>query len=267
MGSEKTSFGQLLTDYLFVVGETETHLADEIGLSLNKVSAAIHGKYRLKRDHFDRVVIALTNWGMQLTEEERADLLAAWRRSTRKVAHGDAWMYRDAVGHEPIVIGGGVAATLSNMPAEEDPAASARLALAQGLGRVYDRILDQGCEGLLMAIAQSPDSQEKVERLQALEILNDRVARFAQQNHLTEVASSARVWATLARLTAKSVWGHLAAPGTPTPAANETVVLVDFMDDAELMGILGLQPGWTPDLKVIDPDPDLKATDLGEWLS
>ena len=31
----------------------------------------------------------------------------------------------------------------------------------------------------------------------------------------------------------------------------------------ELMGVLGLQAGWTADVKRIDPDFDLKATDPG----
>ena len=31
-------------------------------------------------------------------------------------------------------------------------------------------------------------------------------------------------------------------------------VLLDFMDDAELMGLLGLEPGWTADLKGTDEE-------------
>jgi hypothetical protein len=144
---------------------------------------------------------------------------------------------------------------------DQGEAASARLAFAQVLGRVYDRILEQGCEPVIMAIAQRPDSLEKVQRLQALEILNRRVGQFAEREDVPEVAESAHAWTTLARMCAKTVWRNL-AKGASVPAPNETAVLVDFMDDAELMGILGLEAGCTADLKRIDPALDL-TTDEG----
>ena len=82
MSSTTSPFGQLLQAYLFFVGMTETQLAGEIGLSLNKVSAAIHGKYRLKRDHVDRIVAELTKRGVNWTEADRAEFLAMWRSGT-----------------------------------------------------------------------------------------------------------------------------------------------------------------------------------------
>ena len=148
------------------------------------------------------------------------------------------------------------------MAVERGDSASARLAFAQVIGRIYDRILEQGCEAVIIAIAQRPDSAEKVQRLQALEILNRRVEQFAEQHNLPEAAMAGRLWATLAMLSAKTVWGHLSATA-PMPVHSDTVVVVAFMDDHELMGILGLQAGWTPDLKRIDPDLDLTTTDLG----
>jgi len=39
------------------------------------------------------------------------------------------------------------------------------------------------------------------------------------------------------------------------------------MDASHLMDSLGLQAGWPTDVKRIDPDLDLKATDLDEGLS
>ncbi len=161
------------------------------------------------------------------------------------------------------------ARTVPSMPAEHDgDAVSARLAFVQVLGRVYDRILEQGCEPVLMAIAQRPDSLEKLQRFQALGILNRNVELFAGQHGVPEVTRSARAWATLATLCAKRVWRNLSAiEGAPVPDPDENAVLVDFVDDAGVMGVLGLQAGWTPDLKVIDPDLDLKATDLDEGLS
>jgi hypothetical protein len=152
------------------------------------------------------------------------------------------------------------------MPAED--AAAARLAFAQVLGRVYDRLFEQGCEPVIKAIAQRPNSSDKLQRFQALEILNRRVEKFAEEHDVPEVAASAHVWTTLARLCAKTVWRNLSATeGASVPAPNETSVLVGFVDDAELMGILGLQAGWPPDVKRIDPDLDLTATDLDGGLS
>src|SRR5438128_1246244 len=74
MATEPSRFGQLLKGYLFFAGKTEADLASVIGISPNKLSAAIHGKYRLKRDHVDRTVIEL-----KLTQEESAKFLEAWQ--------------------------------------------------------------------------------------------------------------------------------------------------------------------------------------------
>jgi len=140
------------------------------------------------------------------------------------------------------------------------------LAFVQAIGRVYDRILDQGCEALLMAIVERPDSMQKVQRLQALEILNRRVEQSAEEHNLPDMAKDARVWSTLFRLTAKAVWSNLGT-GAAMPSPNEMVVVIAFMADGELMGVLGFQPDWDADLKGVDPDLDLKATDLDEGLS
>jgi plasmid maintenance system antidote protein VapI len=83
MSSTTCLFGKLLQAYLFFVGMTETQLAAAIGISLNKVSAAIHGKYRLKRDYVDRILAELSKRGVGLTEEDHAELLNAWSQSMR----------------------------------------------------------------------------------------------------------------------------------------------------------------------------------------
>jgi hypothetical protein len=82
MATEPNPLGRLLKDYLFLLDKKETHLAEAIGLSPNKVSAAIHGRYRLKRDHFDSIVTTLADWKIRLTEKDHAELLDAWRSST-----------------------------------------------------------------------------------------------------------------------------------------------------------------------------------------
>jgi plasmid maintenance system antidote protein VapI len=79
MASETSRLGQLLKGYLFLVGKTETDLANEMGLSRSRLSAAIHGTYRLKRDHIDSIVAAFTQWERPLTEESSVELLEAWQ--------------------------------------------------------------------------------------------------------------------------------------------------------------------------------------------
>ncbi len=74
MATEPSRFGRLLKGYLFFAGKTVTQLALAIGVSPNKLSAAIHGKYHLKRDHVDLIVAEL-----QLTREDSAEFLKAWQ--------------------------------------------------------------------------------------------------------------------------------------------------------------------------------------------
>lgn len=89
MAGQDSAFGRLMKDFLFFVGKTETELSAEIGLSLNKVSAAMKGRYQLKKDHLDRLVEALTKWGVVLTDEDRAQLLALWWLSVDDAAISD----------------------------------------------------------------------------------------------------------------------------------------------------------------------------------
>lgn len=77
MRSEDSAFGQMLRGWLFFMGKTETDLANDIGLSLNKLSAAIHGSYRLKRDYIERIAQTL-----ELTGEDYEELVEAWTAST-----------------------------------------------------------------------------------------------------------------------------------------------------------------------------------------
>src|SRR6266496_2620260 len=83
MATEPSPLGRLLKDYLFFLDKKETDLAEAIGLSPNKVSAAIHGRYRLQRDHVERAMSAVAAWGLHLTDEAHDELLLAWRSSVK----------------------------------------------------------------------------------------------------------------------------------------------------------------------------------------
>lgn len=148
--------------------------------------------------------------------------------------------------------------------------AAARFAAFQALSRVFQYLDSEKCESLLLAIGNRPDSLEKVQRFQVVEILNGRVQETAQEYHQPKAASRAKLWTVAAHAGANAVWKRLHAADVrpPLPSIDEVEVelLIDFMNDAELMGILGLQAGWTPDLKKIDPDLDLKSTDTGLGL-
>ena len=54
----------------------------------------------------------------------------------------------------------------------------------------------------------------------------------------------------MAEAAAKATWQRLGKNPSTFTSADEVgpEVLLDFMDDAELMGLLGLEPGWNPDL-------------------
>jgi hypothetical protein len=150
--------------------------------------------------------------------------------------------------------------------------ANVLLAFYQALNRVSERLSPETCEALLDALDKRPDSIEKFHLFHAVGLLAGAIADdlFAEFGH--QGAYLARYWTTEANLRASGVWRRLYGGaevwGAPRmPSVNDHSVLADLVDDAELMGILGLQPGWTPDLKQIDPDLDLKATDLDEGLS
>lgn len=148
------------------------------------------------------------------------------------------------------------------MSAEHAGGAAARFAFAQLLGRVYDRTLAGGWEAVITAIAQRPDSMEKLQRFQALQILNHRIETFAEHHGEDEVAGSARVLVVLSRLCAKKVWTRLKyEPVAPVPTPDETAVLVAFMADKELMDALGVD---TANVKQIDAGIDMTPT--GETL-
>jgi len=60
----------------------------------------------------------------------------------------------------------------------------------------------------------------------------------------------------MAEAAAKATWQRLGMSADTFVPADEVgpEVLLDFMDDAELMGLLGLEPGWTADLKGTDEE-------------
>jgi hypothetical protein len=136
-------------------------------------------------------------------------------------------------------------------------------AALQALGRVFQALDRENSQGLLLAISRRPDSPEKVQRFQAVEVLSRRMLAAAQEHHRTVGAEWASMWANVAEAAAKATWQRLGgSAGAFTPAdQGGPEVLLDFMDDAELMGILGLEPGWTADLKQADKELDLKSTD------
>ena len=140
---------------------------------------------------------------------------------------------------------------------------AAQLALYQAQNRTLNRFSPQTSELLLFTIAERANTPEKVHRFQAVEIFNRAIADHAEKTHRPVAASVAHSWATVAQVGSQETW-RLLYGEIPMPAPDIGAVLVDFMNDPELMGILGLQAGWTPDLKVIDPDLDLKANDLGD---
>jgi len=83
MATDPSPLGRLVKDYLFLLDKKETDLAKAIGISPNKMSAAIHARYRLRRDHVDRMVCVVAEWGFPLTDERYEELLQAWRSSVK----------------------------------------------------------------------------------------------------------------------------------------------------------------------------------------
>jgi hypothetical protein len=127
------------------------------------------------------------------------------------------------------------------------------------LGRVF-RALDRvNTQTLLLAIGQRPDSVEKVKQFQAVEVLSRRMLEVAQEARRPVGAEWAQLWATMAHAAAGAVWDRLGMTKEYPLAAPDQIdamVLIDFMNDAELMGILGLEAGWTPDLQRADTELD-----------
>ncbi len=81
MASKPSRFGRIIKGYLFAVGMTEKELSAKIGLCLNKLSAALHGKYHLSREHLDLTLAVLADRGVHLHDEACDELLDAWSES------------------------------------------------------------------------------------------------------------------------------------------------------------------------------------------
>lgn len=159
------------------------------------------------------------------------------------------------------------------MPTNGMADANALFAFSQALGRVVDRITPETAKSLLTAIDTRADSLDKLHRYQAVEILTLQIYENLYEICGPEVACVAHSWATSAQEHGRRVWERLHGdtaiddywerlhhyPVMPSP--DDYPVLVDFVDDVELMGLLRLEAGWTPDLKQIDPDLDLTSTD------
>ena len=157
------------------------------------------------------------------------------------------------------------------MSADNIADANALFAFTQALGRVFDHLTPETSKALLLAIDQREDSPEKLHRFQAVEILMRIVYEDLYENYGHQGAYLAGSCMHSAQIRSQDVWRRLyggphfiddrsSYAKMPGPTDD---TLIDFVDDPELMAILGLQAGWTPDLKRIDPDLDLKATDLG----
>ena len=137
--------------------------------------------------------------------------------------------------------------------------ASSRFAVFQVLGRVFQHLNSENLQSLLLAIAHRPDSLEKIHRFQALETICRTVQETAVKYERPEAASWANLWAVGARSAARAAWKRLygeSAPPMPPAEQLDSTVLLDFMNDAELMRLLGLEVGWTPDLKRADKELD-----------
>jgi hypothetical protein len=149
----------------------------------------------------------------------------------------------------------------------ESADANVLLAFYQALSRVSERLIPETCKALLEALDKRPDSLEKFHRFQAVGLLTTAIADdlFAQFGH--QGAYLARYWATAANLRANGVWRRLYGDpqffGPPMPSVDDHPVLVDLVDDPELMGLLGLEAGWTPDLKQLDRTLDMTSTEEG----
>jgi len=113
----------------------------------------------------------------------------------------------------------------------------------EALGRVFQALDRDNSQALLLAIGRRPDSREKVQRFQAVEVLSRRMLEAAQEHHRPVAAEWASVWAGVAEGAAKATWGRLGLSPHALTAADQVgpEVLLDFMEDAELMGLLGLE--------------------------
>jgi hypothetical protein len=143
---------------------------------------------------------------------------------------------------------------------------AARSAVNQIMDRVAERFMAQTFQSLVSAIAKRPDTLEKVHRLLAVEHMAFSVSKAAGTYH-TRTAHVAGSWGIALHGEVREVWRRLYGR-RPMRNPDQNAMVRELMtNDAELMGILGLEVEWTPDVKRIDPDLDLKATDLDEGLS
>jgi len=128
-------------------------------------------------------------------------------------------------------------------------------AFVQAVRRVMDNWTPENVEALIRTLTKREDSLEKVRLLQVVELLTSRVRDelVKLSGHGLE-SSRANSLVTRAHSHSHHAWLHLYGERTPMPSADDQWGLLrELVDDAELMGILGLQVGWNPDYKQIDP--------------
>src|SRR6266566_8880197 len=106
------------------------------------------------------------------------------------------------------------------------------------LGRVFKALDRENSQALLLAIGQRPDTVEKVQRFQAVEILSLRMLGAAVEYDRPGAAEWAQLWATMAQAAAGATWQRLGRTASSLTTADQVgvEVLLRFMEDAELMG-------------------------------
>src|SRR5437870_992106 len=89
----------------------------------------------------------------------------------------------------------------------------------EALGQVLEHLDRENSQALLLAIGRRPDSVEKVQRFQAVEVLSQTVLEVAQEHHQPVGAEWAQLWARMARAAAGATWIRLGLnASTLTPA-------------------------------------------------
>jgi len=158
------------------------------------------------------------------------------------------------------------------MPADDMPDANALLAQYPALGRIVASLTYENVGALLAAIDRRPDTQEKFARFRAIEFLGLRVYEAAYETVFGSPCDNELDY-TLAeegRYRGREVWRRLNGDRGPyfidsdevyegiisyanMPMNTDPAVLNGFVNDTELMGILGLEARWTPRAKEINP--------------
>lgn len=133
--------------------------------------------------------------------------------------------------------------------------------------RVTAHLTSENGGPLVAAILDRPNSIETVHHLLAVAIYSRVLEERAQEANHPRIASQINEWRMTLEEIVRARWRNLNGVvypnDLPLPEVDADSILVEFMRDRELMGILGLQVGWAPDLKRIAPDRDLKGFDPG----